>query len=90
MRARAEVAEVMEQRLERMRIIIQALEDQIEEQRQEILRLQGMLSGSTIMEGMCPYYSDGTTCGGDVVFLNHSSFGTCKRCNREIPIDCEM
>jgi len=44
----------------------------------------------TIVKHSCPYYKDGTTCNGDVVFADGANFGTCDTCGRDIPLILEM
>ena len=51
---------------------------------------------SVTVSNSCPYYrykpkeDKVTTCDGDVVFKVGSSFGTCKKCGRDIPLIVEM
>jgi len=44
----------------------------------------------TIVKHSCPYYKDGTTCNGDVVFEAGFSFGVCQSCKKEVPLILEM
>jgi len=44
----------------------------------------------TVVKNSCPYYRNGTTCDGDVVFEDNASFGTCQTCGRDIPVIVEM
>jgi hypothetical protein len=54
-----------------------------------IRRLEALANSETVPNS-CPYYKNGTTCNGDVVFKAGSSFGTCKKCGRDIPLIVEM